>query len=645
MSGAKASWADGLKGPVRRIAESTDSPLRVLAGPGTGKTFGIMRRVQRLLEEGRDPTRILVCTFTRTAAGDLQRELGALGAAGAEKVQAGTIHGLCFGLLRKAEILSLTGRVPRPLLGFEEKFLIEDLQGTNGEGARALTKRLAAFAAAWARLQSDVPGWPQDAQDKVFLGAIQGWLRFHQAMLIGELVPEGLRFLRENPDSPHRSQFEHVLIDEYQDLNRAEQVLLDRLSAASTVTVVGDEDQSIYSFKYARPEGIAQFDQSHPGTRDEPLDECRHCPKLVVELANELISGNPSRTPRALRPYATNPDGEVLVVQWSGINEEARGIAEIVQRRIGAGVVLPGKVLVLAPRRQIGYGIRDALQSAGVLAHSFFFEEALEGNLKKVGGCAAQQAFALLTLLARPDDRVALRSWCGFGNASLNRRAWAAIRSHSESTGLPPRKVLEYLEGGTLTLAHTAPAVGQFRLLLSRERQLSGLTGSDLLEALFPAASPWAAAVRGISKEFRDCEGPEALLDLIQRGVTQPELPTDVDYVRVMSLHKAKGLTGDLVVVAGCNDGLIPAHAGGAAPAKQQVSLEEQRRLFYVAITRTRQTLVLSTVTRLPRELAYRMRAPVGRGGRQTTAAAPSRFLTEMGSALPPAVRGNSTIL
>ena len=128
-------------------------------------------------------------------------------------------------------------------------------------------------------------------------------------MLIGELVPETLRYLRDNPASPDRTASRNVLVDEYQDLNRAEQVLLDLLCHHGALTVVGDEDQSIYSFKFAHPEGISQFDRFHPNTHDEGLEECRRCPRLVVQMANALISNNVSRMPRTLQIREGNPQG------------------------------------------------------------------------------------------------------------------------------------------------------------------------------------------------------------------------------------------------------------------------------------------------------------------------------------------------
>lgn len=637
-------WDDGLVGPARHIAELDHTPMRVLAGPGTGKTFALMRRVARLLQNGATASRMLVCTFTRTAARDLERELARLGVDGVDQVRAGTLHAFCFGLLSRAEVLEATGRIPRPLLGFEERFLLEDLNGDGFGGIRDRERRLQAFNAAWARLQSETPGWPADPVDQAFHRELVAWLRFHGAILIGELVPETLRYLRENPASPHRGMFDHVLVDEYQDLNRAEQFLLDLLAEAGHLIVIGDEDQSIYSFKFAHPEGIATFDGSHPGTHDEGLDECRRCPRLVVELANTLIGNNPGRAPRVLKPLPRNPEGEVLVLQWRSIEAEAQGIAEIIRERIQNGEVDAGRVLVLAPRRQIGYAVRNALNALGVFAHSFFHEEELEGNPKELDKSGAQQAFTILTLLANPEDRVALRCWCGFGSNSLRSGAWARLRQHCEASGEAPRFALERLASGSLTIPQAAPLIDRFRELQRRLAELEPVRGQALVDVLFPGDQEWTHLVRSLASRMEGDEfNAQELREYLRIGITQPELPTDVDYVRVMSLHKSKGLTADLVAVVGCVEGLIPTLTEGT-PAEQAASLEEQRRLFYVAITRTRRVLILSSVTQLRRKLAYRMRAQVRGWSPVNAATVASRFLAELGPSRPAAVLGTSIV-
>lgn len=634
-SGAGFRWDDDLAGPARNIAKLDHTPIRVLAGPGTGKTFALMRRIARLLQGGAAASRVLVCTFTRTAAKDLEGELARLGVEGADAVRAGTLHAFCFGLLGREEVLEATGRVPRPLLAFEERFLLKDLNGTGFGDLRARRHRLQAFNAAWARLQFETPGSAIDPVDQAFQMQLSDWLRFHEAMLIGELVPECLRYLRDNPASPHRGVFQHVLVDEYQDLNRAEQVLLDVLAEAGHLIVVGDEDQSIYSFKLAHPEGIATFDQSHSGTHDEALVECRRCPRDVVEMASRLIAHNQGRTPRGLTPRPDNPIGEVRVLQWRSMEDEAEGIAEIIRRRIQSQEVAPGRVLVLAPRRQFGYAVRDALNSVGIHAHSFFHEQALDKE-------DSQEAFTLLTLLANPDDRVALRCWCGFGSPSLRSSAWNRLRSHCSANRESPQTALERLASDDLAIPHTKPLVERFRELRRRLDALGTAQGQALVDTVFPPDDDWTRPLRSLAStiEGDEFDAPQ-LREGLGSSITQPELPTDVDYVRVMSLHKSKGLTADLVVVVGCMEGLIPSqYDPRSSVLTEDQFLHEQRRLFYVAVTRTRRVLILSSVTQLPRDLAHRMQAQVRGQSWAYVRTIASRFLGELGPVRPAAIRG-----
>ncbi|MCD4751011.1 MAG: ATP-dependent helicase [Thermoanaerobaculales bacterium] len=635
-------WDQDLDGPALRIAATNHSPLRVIAGPGTGKTFALMRRVTRLLEQGVSPKRILVVTFTRTAARDLQQEIKELGVGGADKVKARTLHSFCFGLLGREEVFSHTERIPRPLLGFEEKFLLQDLAGGQFGGVRDCTKRLAAFNADWARLQTDEPGWPSDPTDRAFHLALQQWLKFHGAMLIGEIVPVTLEYLRDNPLSGSRETFDHVIVDEYQDLNRAEQELLDLVAEGGSLAVVGDEDQSIYSFKHAHPEGIASFAHTHDNTHDEALGACRRCPRLVIDMANHLIANNQARQPRVLEAMTGCTNGEIHVVQWGSMEAEAEGIARFIKARIQAGEVEPGRALVLAPRRQFGYAIRDALNRLQTPAHSFFHEEALEGNPKQTTGWEPQEAFTLLTLLADPNDAVALRCWCGFGSSTLRSNPWNRLRVYCEDAGLTPHEALERITAGEVKVAYTTGLVPRFQALEAKLEGIATLKGRALLDAVLPDSEEWAEPLRILAEDIDDDEtSAEDLRELLRVAISQPELPLDVDYVRVMSLHKSKGLTVDMVVVAGCIQGLIPHTRRDGSQAEQQRSMEEQRRLFYVVLTRTRQTLVLSSVASLPRDLAHLMGAHVPNGYGRTASTIASQFLRELGPSKPRAVAGD----
>ena len=404
------------------------------------------RWVTRVLEEGADPLRMLVVTFTRTAAADLVTELASLGVEGCENIHAGTLHSVCFSLLRRQEVFDFLDRRPRPLvtfksygvLRFEASPLIEDLNNKDVFGdKRQRTKRILAFEAAWARLQSDEPGWIQDEVDQQFENALLKWLTFHQAILVGELVPLTLQYLRDNPACPELSAFDQVVVDEYQDLNKAEQVLLDLLMGDAKRVIVGDRDQSIYSFRHAHPDGIMDYATAHPQTHDAPLVECRRCPTRVVAIADTLIRRNhPVGTGPRLNPSPDKPEGKVRIVQWASIEEEATGIAEYVKHLTSEEGYAAKDIMILSPRRRLGYGIRDALVQQGVAVHSFYHEEMLEGE-------GTQLSFALLALAVNPADRVALRYWLGYPSPTWRSTAYKKLVKHCEESGQSPWDALE----------------------------------------------------------------------------------------------------------------------------------------------------------------------------------------------------------
>ena len=241
-------WDDGLDrtSPAYGIASAAERFVRVVAGPGTGKSFALKRRVARLLEEGTAPARILPVTFTNVAAEDLQREMLQVGVAGCQEIRGSTLHSLCMRILSRQHVLQAIGRVPRPLNRFEMEPLLYDLSNAFGD-KRTRNKRIRAYEAAWARLQHEVPGHAINAADQAFENALVNWLRFHQGMLIGEIIPYAYRYLRNNAAAPERTSYDHILVDEYQDLNKAEQAVIDLLSDQSQMCIVGDDDQSLYS--------------------------------------------------------------------------------------------------------------------------------------------------------------------------------------------------------------------------------------------------------------------------------------------------------------------------------------------------------------------------------------------------------------
>ena len=600
------SWDDGIEGVQRDIAGSDKSHIGVLAGPGTGKTFGLQRRVVRLLSEGVVPQRILAVTFTRAAARSLEADIRGLDATGSQGIHTGTLHSLAFSVLRRTRTIEATGRHPRPLAEFELEPLYADLPdsfaGQNYSGKRRKREALNAFGAAWATAQSQDPGWPMAQHEREFHHALESWLRFHRSMLIGEVVPMALSYMRNNPDVA--PSYAHVLVDEYQDLNRAEQLLIDQLARNGAQLAIGDDDQSIYGFKYAHPEGIVEFVPQHTDAIPFETNDCRRCPPLVVSMANALMTHQVGRlTTRELTCHDPEKPQDVEVVRWPDTASEATGIARFIsaylQKHHEEGIA-GGSVVVLAPRRQLGYLVRDALRDLGIPSHSFFREQELDADSAKTG-------YVLLRLLGTPDDRVAIRWWLGFGSSTWLKGAYKQLRDYCESSGQEPRAVLGQLAAGEMKLRGSGRLVERWRDLNQTLARFRGLAGPGLIDALFPEDDAGCLGMRTLAEQVVTPEmEPGDVFEAISNAVQNPEIPEDSPFVRVMSLHKSKGLTADVVVVVGLVEGLMPFLRDGSE-MQRAADLAEQRRLFYVAITRTRRCLILSSPRRIRSDLAYRM--------------------------------------
>jgi DNA helicase-2/ATP-dependent DNA helicase PcrA len=636
-------WNTGLQGTSLNIAAYNGTPLRVVAGPGTGKTYALMRRVARLLEvEHVQPTRILAVTFTRTAANDLVDKLAQLGVLGADHVAARTLHSLSFSLLSRNAVFQALHRHARPLMEYERRTLVCDLS-EEFHGKREVDRLIKAFESYWARLQHHQPGWPNDPNEQHFQHSLISWLQFHHAMLIGEVVPLAYDFIRQNPGHPEIPHYEHILVDEYQDLNRADQALIDAIAGAAAVTVIGDEDQSIFGFRHAHPEGIVEYPQTHAGTHDELLNECRRCPQRVVEIANALINHNQRLAPKPLNVHAPNGAGQVYIVQHYSVGDEIQSLSDYIDWYLQQHAGVPaGEVLVLANRRMIGNGIRNRLNTIAQqngrpwVAQSFYFEDELETDL-------AAQGFALLTLLNNNEDRPALRYWLGADMDNCRSTRYARIRTHCENSGQSPREALAAIVAGTLTISYSTPLVARFNLLNQRLTALMAMDIPTLIDELFPEGNEDVATIRHIALTIAPNVHTSAeFLDELRTAITQPQLPgSGGNAVRIMSLHKSKGLTARLVVIAGCVSGILPSINTNDPPAEQQRQWQEQRRLFYVGITRSTETLVLNSSIRMPFQAALQMGMRIVQHVGAYAILQASPFLAELGPAAPAPVAGD----
>ncbi len=528
-----------------------------------------------------------------------------MGVTGCDELKGVTLHSLALRMLMRNHVLDATGRVPRPLNEFELEPLICDL--ANAHGGKKAAKRLKiAYEAAWARLQYQQPGYAPSPADAAFQADLLDWLRFHDSMLIGEVIPLLYQYLHSNPAAAERREYRHILVDEYQDLNRAEQGIVQLLSDSADVCIVGDDDQSIYSFKHAHPDGIREWLNANVGADDLGLDECRRCPTRIVEMANSLIGHNAQRpVPRPLNPMAANGAGEVQIVQYPTIAREVAGVAASVREMIANGTP-PGDILVLTQSRAFGTPLYEALVTSGVPTKSYYAESELSHD-------NAKRAFALLKLFANREDRVALRWLVGVNGNNWHAAGYRRVREHCENNGMSPWEAMTELELGVLRLPYTAAIATSFRDIVQNLSDLEALPDlRAVVDQLFPNGQESTRNIRELAVAILDTITADSREDFVRElstAISQPEIPTEIEDVRIMSLHKSKGLSAPVTIIAGCVQGLLPRPGPDDLTLAQQAQyLEEQRRLFYVGITRVKAapadgkpgTLVLTYSQQMP---------------------------------------------
>ncbi|MCW5947634.1 MAG: ATP-dependent helicase [Fimbriimonadales bacterium] len=640
------TWADQLEGQAKEIVESESPRLCVQAGPGTGKSFCMTRRLLRLIQQKKvKPSEILAVTFTRTAANDLRRELEKTLGEAQRGFRASTLHSLCFNIVEHESFLKVRNRKPRFLLSvtkqgclnFEAAPMLSDLQAENSayKAAREQSKKIKEFEAMWARRQTDPLGTPAEGQDAPYGTSVLNWLRFHQGMLVGELVKEAYEFLSAEPDSPWRTKFRAILVDEYQDLNKLDQAMIDLLCEheQTVASVVGDVDQSIYSFRCAHPEGLVEYATKN-GVEAKTMDTSRRCGTAILSPAQNLIKQNTKHASAYPSPMSGMHAGSVYVRRWATRTQEVEGVVAFIKHCKNQGVE-EGEILVLVPSRVIGKDIRNALRAEDIPAHSYFAEEQLEE-------VEAQKAFTLLTLLANQKDRVALRCWLGGWKNGHCAGSYKKLRRYCEENNAEPWDTLEMVVSGDLSLSGTNPLYKPFEELKEKLASLTTNKGPSLLDSLFPTDAEWAEDIRVLaSQSICDETSAADLHEMLVEAITQPFMPAEVDHVRIMSFHKSKGLTCEAAAIMGAIDGLAPRpHDPEKSFLTPAEHIEEQRRLFYVAMTRSKNYLLISSANVVGSQFVFGV--PIvgkwlGRGRYQT---AVSPFVTSLGTALPAASNG-----
>lgn len=595
------SWNDGLSSEQQAVAKHIGSHGRLLAGPGTGKTRTMTGRVAYLIEEQHVPAReILALTFTRAAASELKNRVAALlEEQGVPQVS--TLHSFA---LRSILQSGAGNRLPSPIRiadDYEERWIIEEdikriLNLDRVDQARDLIARLSAD---WETLAADAHDWEQRFPDPQFLGAWKEHRTIYGYTLRAELVYQLKRALEEGAvelsDSP-----KHVLVDEYQDLNSCDLSIVRSLARSDAeLYVAGDDDQSIYGFRYADPGGIRRFISEYEGAADLSLTECYRCGQNILAIAQFVAAQDTRRVQKPLAPCRDSSPGEVHLLRFGDYDREALGIAAITRWLVNIRRIPIDRILVLVRSdsyQRFSDPIRVAFEAEELPAAT------VEDPLVVLESDNGRIVLSLLRLMTNPTDSLAWRNLIGHRDNHLGVQAISSIYEVARSRGI--------------TFYETLPLVAETPSLISRQ----GLQVRNEYEAVSGELGRLTEEYKRMENlldftswmlnEFLAVEGMDGILEVIQDVISENAVTSienllhglttpirDAEQVRVegkvniMTMHQAKGLDADAVFVVAAEDEYIPGRAEGS-------SIDDERRLLYVSLTRARSYLYITHCTR-----------------------------------------------
>lgn len=594
------------------------SPARLLAGPGTGKTWTLTSRVIDLVQSPNVlATAIVALTFTRAAAQELRNRVRNAIGAGTVAPYVATLHS--FALQQLIQNGDQIQALPQPIRvadDWEERYIIRpDLGSILGIGVREVDDLLRDLAADWARLDADQTGWEQQFPNPEFLGAWEAHRSGYGYTLRAELVYQLKRAFDQDPDFASGAQPSHLLVDEFQDLNPCDLAVIYHLAdRGAELFVAGDDDQSIYGFRHALPQAIRDFVGDRTAA-DLSLSVCSRCDPEILRFADWLIRQEVGRVRKTIRPEDGKAPGSVELHRFADQFAEARWIAQTCEVLSQTGTGL-GEILILlrGDRKGVFSSVLvEALQALNLPVH---VDVGGEGPLDTNNG---RRLLSLLRLAVEPSDSLALRtlmildSQNRLGKTAAravealasNRgvRFAEALRTNSENASLgrfsnSAREWLGNVDRDSTAYANffdmsIVPPDDRLREFLSRLENLpipGDLTNSEeLSEALDELLRIQAAS------------NADDLTELIRSiGVTldEEERVADPDAVNILSMHKAKGLGREVVFIVAVEDETLPGRAAN------QPGIDEERRLLYVSATRARHRLIMTYVRRRERAQA-----------------------------------------
>ena len=623
---------EGLNEAQARAVTSGDGPLLILAGAGSGKTKTLTHRIAYLIaEKGVWPEQILAVTFTNKAAREMRERLSHL--LGEPNTRGfmpwmGTFHGICVRLLR----------IDGPVIGIQSNFVIYDQEDRQGLVKQAMKDQGVTDKKIKPRVISDIissaknemtdPDEFEASANYPFQQSVaKVYRRYEQlrkeagALDFDDLLLETVRLFREQPEirKKWRDKFSHILIDEYQDTNAAQYTIVKSLVGSTrNICVVGDDWQSIYSWRGADFTNILNFERDFPGALIIKLEQNYRSTGAILEAAHNVITKNTQRTDKKLWT-AEGMGSPVQVHELYDEAEEARLVASRISAQVAIKARTPGDFAVLYRTNAQSYTLERAFLQARIPYQ-------IVGGVRFYDRKEIKDVIAYLRLLYQPQDRMSFSRIAnvptrGLGASSLERfMAWqagsgldiiTALSRVQEIDGLTPRAKNSF--GRLAEILQSIDLAAEPSAIIEQILERSGY-----LEYLRDGSPQAEEREANISSLVSDAKSFAALPDFLEEVALMSSVDesSNEEKVTLMTLHAAKGLEFPVVFIVGMEEGIFPhSRIYEAGPSE----LEEERRLCYVGMTRAREELHLSYAA---------SRLQFGERGYN----APSRFLKDMGN-------------
>ncbi len=608
----------------REAAHDSSPQIRLVAGPGTGKSRVIVERVRWLLERGVSPANIYVVSFTRASSRDLKKRIcdycKEQGQEGGEHVSVSTLHSLALRTLRMSRLLDSD---PSVLDEWELEHIFDAEFSVYSGYTLGRCKDLrdvyeASLATEIERIaEHRLPEKPTQEEEETFLPFHQSRTSTYRCVLPGEIVRKCVDEMAAgtlNPAEVLRAK--HLIVDEFQDLNETDQIFVKGFIQNGVVTfVAGDDDQSIYAFRFAFPEGIQTFADDYPDSITHELGDCFRCTPNILEMAKTLIEvySPRSRIPKSsvslYRDAAPLNDGVVHLWRSPSGFTEANMIAQSCRALIDSKRVPPRQILILLANHDVLFpALRSALEDEGV-----DFEPPRPASF--IDTSEGRFVYGVLRIVCNPDDYIAHRLILGqlsnVGPTKCNDIVEVVLRECLNYKDIfhdlwLPRPASFSVDGSRAALER-AKAIcdrlegwGQLDKIGRRLEDIAQLV-TDYFGS--PAADAWIRTVEylpaGMSLQEvcdylssdTDEQQGRLLTGVYERlGLEIPSGGLLPPKVRMMTMHGAKGLDAQVVFIPGLEDGILPRQRQKPYPG----DVQEAARLLYVSITRAKAACILS---------------------------------------------------